>query len=436
MTRRPKGSGTIERTRDGRWRARFPLPDERVEVGVFSECSAAAEALDAYVVELGEHAPQEGTTLAAWWPTVEKRRGHHASIGTDRDRWNAYLEPWECARWALRAIGRRQVRAWLDDLRSRGLAVQTRRNALNLLRAILAEALEDELVELNPCDGVKVKGEGRTDEPSTWLTAPEAARFLAAITDPIDRTMVAFAIGTGLRQGEQRSLRWPDVHEDHVVVRYGKPGKSTKSGKVRRVPLLPQVQELIAGWRKVCPPSVTEKVFPSARGVTRCAGHMIEAETWRAYGTAAKVDRPFRWHDLRHTCATLLLTGELDGRAWTLEEVKDMLGHASITTTERYARSLGAAMRANRKPDVSPQTSSRLRDLNSRPTVYEVQDGAQGTRDEEPESDPAAGLCRAYLEHVEAGRTEQALVTGVRLVERVLAERDERPARLPLRLVG
>ena len=51
--------------------------------------------------------------------------------------------------------------------------------------------------------------------------------------------------------------------------------------------------------------------------------------------------RRVRWHDLRHTCATLLLTGAMGGRPWAYEEVKETLGHSSVKFTERYAAATG-----------------------------------------------------------------------------------------------
>jgi len=58
------------------------------------------------------------------------------------------------------------------------------------------------------------------------------------------------------------------------------------------------------------------------------------AKKWRS---AAGMRADVRVHDLRHTCASHLIMGTW-GRAWRLEEVQVVLGHASRTTTERYAR--------------------------------------------------------------------------------------------------
>ena len=52
-----------------------------------------------------------------------------------------------------------------------------------------------------------------------------------------------------------------------------------------------------------------------------------------------------RWHDLRHTCGSSLVAGWW-GRGWRLDEVRDLLGHSSITVTERYAHTAPTALRA------------------------------------------------------------------------------------------
>jgi hypothetical protein len=50
-----------------------------------------------------------------------------------------------------------------------------------------------------------------------------------------------------------------------------------------------------------------------------------------------------RWHDLRHTCASSLVAGWW-GRRWSLEEVREMLGHSSVLVTERHAHFADSAM--------------------------------------------------------------------------------------------
>jgi integrase len=68
----------------------------------------------------------------------------------------------------------------------------------------------------------------------------------------------------------------------------------------------------------------------------------------KSYGSAdlrraAGIERHVRWHDLRHTFASSLVAGWW-GRAWRLDEVRDLLGHSSVTVTERYAHLAPSAL--------------------------------------------------------------------------------------------
>lgn len=94
-------------------------------------------------------------------------------------------------------------------------------------------------------------------------------------------------------------------------------------------------------------------VFPGARGGRVSKGktplirsEMVPLPTGRRkqkkadlfdrYIAATGITRPVRWHDLRHTCASSLVA-DWWGRRWTLEEVREHLGHTSIASTHRYA---------------------------------------------------------------------------------------------------
>lgn len=178
--RRPRGRGTIERTPEGRFRARFPLGGERVEVGVFPSRAAAETALEAMVVTAYEAgvSPAGGVTLLALGQAciALRRRDGYRSVRDDDNRWDKHIATWELARGPASAITRGEVRAWLAGLSRKGLAAQTRRNVLNLLRAVLEHGVELELLEENVARGVKVKDRGDTEERSTFLTLAEAER--------------------------------------------------------------------------------------------------------------------------------------------------------------------------------------------------------------------------------------------------------------------
>jgi integrase len=366
MKRRIRGTGSIEHYVDShgreRYRARLILASgERKPVGVYDSKGEAEQALKAAAssVVSAELVAVTGVTLRAWGQTfldrretIDKLRG----IRTERNRWKVLVDASPIADLPLRAVLRREAKAWLAWLLSRKIRYrhkhsrngkplqrQTLKNALNLIREAFAMALEDEMIAANPFIGLKLpRDPGRTHEPWTFLTVEEQEALIMA-TPHGKRSLVAFAIGSGLRQAEQWSLQWEDVKWDYeasnpdvvairVTVRYGDAGKPTKSGRIRHVPifhrsrwaLMVQQQITLAAYRLV---------FPSPTGERRQAGEPAGFKYWVK---AAGIKRNVRWHDLRHTCGTSLVRGWW-GRAWSLEEVKELMGHRSIATTERYA---------------------------------------------------------------------------------------------------
>jgi len=369
--RRRRGTGSVESYVDSkgreRFRARIVLESgERKPVGVYDSKAEAERMLAAVLDETvdAKMAKLAGITVHAFGPGfLDKREKTDLvrGIKTERNRWKLHVDASPIAELTMSEVTRRDARAWLLWLQGRRikyahkhsrngkkLSRVTMQNALNLLRKAFDIAVEDEICASNPFAGVKLpKDKGRTHEPWTYLTPEEQTALLAAVPEP-DRYMVAFAIGTGLRQGEQWSLRWQDivkatdVPELIAVVRYGSEGQPTKSGRIRRIPIFGLAQDAIAAllYRVgTAPPRAL--VFPALRGDRRQKG---EPDDWKAWVKAAGIERNVRWHDLRHTCASSLVAGWW-GRRWSLYEVQAMLGHASITTTERYAHLAESALK-------------------------------------------------------------------------------------------
>lgn len=116
---------------------------------------------------------------------------------------------------------------------------------------------------------------------------------------------------------------------------------------------------------------------------------------WDKLRKVAGVTRRIRFHDLRHTYASHLLQGSwvptLVARPLRLEELRDLLGHADIAVTQRYAHlcSDGVASLFHRDTN-GTHALSRPRDLNSGPTVYEGEAAGPDTRAIVVEIDPVS----------------------------------------------
>lgn len=402
--KRTRGTGTIERRIIGGkcvYCARMP-DAERKLLGKFDTLREAAAALDHVMKLAASGRVSVARKLADYGLTVfdAREKEGYRSVRDSRSAWRQHVMDWPPAQLDLSEVRRKHVLEWVRGLRAKGLARQSIVNALNTLRAVFRAAVDAELAESNPCDGVAVKREARTEETSTWLSLDELARVFWSVDLPA-KHLIAFASATGLRQGEMIALLAADVHltgpAPHVVVRYGSPGKPTKSGRIRKVPLLPLALAAAQSWAQLRTPAEhgsPQYFFSSVRGGPRDKGHPVGRHAlWAGWMAAAGIARTVRWHDLRHTCATLLLTGAF-GPPWSMEAVKEMLGHSSITVTERYAKATGslaeaAAALTHQRPTQPTSATfsqpaalrnsadlqgfqSHLRESNSRPTVYEA----------------------------------------------------------------
>lgn len=329
-----------------RWRALGFRDKKRFALGSHRTEEAAVEALKAFyglTDELTADAPLPRGSLGEWaqeWIARRKSDGLHRATGDGEATIRTLILPHAIGRMQLGAITTRVVKEWLREQRMR----TSRRGGrprrmtvvgyLAVLRGILRDAVEEELIATNPALGVKVPKEATTQESWTTLTLDEVRRVLAApcLCDE-NRNMLRVAVFTGLRLGEICGLRWRDVDLANriVTVRHSYDAP-TKAGKVRQLPLISEAAEALADQRTRV--GSHELVFPAVRtnGMRRKGDNAALKPALRDAGITRRV----RFHDLRHTCASLLISGAL-GRAFTLNEVQFMLGHASQQMTSRYA---------------------------------------------------------------------------------------------------
>lgn len=400
-SRRPPGAGSVTPTPAGTWRVRVrDGAGRRRCVGTYADEAEARATLAAALRRLDAlELPAVGVvTLRAWgetWLASREARG----VDKERSVWRRHVVA-HLGDLALHEVTRAAVSAWVEKLRGtpattsgagsgrgarvsagRTLSPLTVKHALRLLRAALAAAVDAGRLRENAAREVRPpKPRAAVHEPWTFLEPAEVAAVTGCpeIPDP-ERTIYTVAIYTGLRLGELWGLRWEDVRLDgdrpEVTVRRSHAG-ATKSGKVRRVPLLPQARaalDALAGRRDGW-------VFPGEHGQRRRDDDARWSPGWRfvdrasgarervavnGYRLRAGITRRVRFHDLRHTCASHLLMGTWGVRL-PIEEVSAWLGHSSTAVTQRYAHlapdhlsaRVAEAFRAPVPPPVSPVEGS------------------------------------------------------------------------------
>jgi integrase len=201
---------------------------------------------------------------------------------------------------------------------------------------------------------------------------------LLTFAPPLLRSMIITALDTGMRQGEMLALRFGDIDSKRqlIVLR----GETTKSRKTRAVPIATARLKAVLAWlqleadgRKkpddalVFSDEAGEPIgrFRTAWMTAVLKAHDIKPE-WRSYNWSALTpacNEEFRrinlhWHDLRHEYASRLVE-----KGVPLAQVRDLLGHASITTTERYdnqklenLQAAAARLERGQSFDPGPQT--------------------------------------------------------------------------------
>ncbi|MGO9900110.1 MAG: tyrosine-type recombinase/integrase [Solirubrobacteraceae bacterium] len=180
--------------------------------------------------------------------------------------------------------------------------------------------------------------EGGRRTKATGRTADQIA------IDEQDGELVRVAASTGLRLGELLALRWRDVNVPDSVLTISRAMSAgiettTKSGRVRRVPLPTQAADALQ--RLARRPDFTRPAeFVFVDGFGRPLNPVTVRKRFKQ-GRDAAGARALRFHDLRHTYGSLLAAAGVD-----LVTIKDTMGHSALSTTGRYLHARPASEQA------------------------------------------------------------------------------------------
>jgi integrase len=172
----------------------------------------------------------------------------------------------------------------------------------------------------------------------------ESERLARQAEDQQDAEIIRVAAYAGLRQGELLALRWRDVDfagSALTVARAISAGveSSTKSGRVRRVPLADQAAAALDRLsRREHFTAPGELVFCNVLG-RPLDGSALRRRYKRAQAAAGA--RPLRFHDLRHTFGSLLAARGVD-----VVTIQKAMGHSALSTTSRYLHARPASEQA------------------------------------------------------------------------------------------
>lgn len=335
----------------GTWTMIVDLPNDpatgkRRQRRVTAETKKALEIKAAEMIhaaETGFVEPRAVTFASFWnrWCEVKATTLSPSTARRYRDLGRLHLGA--LAGMKLARITPADVQFLYTDKLKAGLSGTTVRHLHSVLHSAFDDAVSWKLIARNVCDAVKPPARNRT-EMQTW-NAEEASAFLATAEGDELEALWRLAITTGMRRGELLGLKWGDVDFDGNVLSVR---RSLSRGDTSR--LIEREPKTQAGRRRVALSVETVEALRRHRvrqleyrlsvgGVyedgglvftTPFGGHIHPNTLTRAFGRLiekAQVKR-IRFHDLRHTSATLMLEEGVHPKI-----AQERLGHSDIKMT-------------------------------------------------------------------------------------------------------
>jgi integrase len=234
----------------------------------------------------------------------------------------------------LLTLTKDQVETYKRQRTAAGAAAGTLIKELRTLQAIINRAVYCDQIPHNPIAKVPAPKD-LASRPPRWYSREELAAIYAATlqihpsTIKADRALAApyrwtwqLLANSGLRRAEALHLRWRDIGADEIRV-ISSPEARTKSGKWRAIPRAKGANEALDALKPSAKPAPRAFVLPQVAptSLSRAFGHALQ-----------RADLDGSIHCLRHTYISHLVMAGIP-----LRTVQVLAGHASHTTTERYA---------------------------------------------------------------------------------------------------
>jgi integrase len=251
-------------------------------------------------------------------------------------------------------VSRGEVIAWLGEMNQSGVAASTVRGYVVTLSKVMRYAAREGLIVTNPMDGLTPPMKPRPDTAARFLSAAEVDKLALCVSELGEAApmavLVKFAAWTGLRAGELTALNIADVNLRRGVVGVRRTMRKRSSAwdvttpkslrSHRDVPLAPHVVEWLTDYLATHPrqndgaaPLWPGRVKGGDRhGEIDWTKRHEHASFYRWHFVPATVAcglSPLRFHDLRHTFASLCAEAGVP-----IHKVSRWMGHANVATTD------------------------------------------------------------------------------------------------------
>jgi len=327
----PFGSVYLRLTKTGkeRWYIYYRANGERIRQ-VVKNAQSRTDALKVLQVNVadvfrGEHGfrKQEKDVKFSEFADLylANARPNKKSWKQDQYRIEAHLKPY-FGKLDLKEVTSLLIEKYRVKRLKAGIKKSTSNRELALLKVMFSRAIDWDYCTENPSRKVKFFSE-KDNLKERILNLDEEQRLLEASAEHL-KPMLITALYTGMRRGEILSLEWRNVDLTKRLIRVEK----TKNGKIRFIPINDLLLNELAGLKMNNGGSDYVFLYPKTHNPVKDVKTAFNAAKRRA-GI-----KDLRFHDLRHTFASRLIESGVD-----IITVKDLLGHCSVETTQRYTHS-------------------------------------------------------------------------------------------------
>ena len=355
--KRANGEGNIRKRKDGRWEGRYtaghdPVTGKQIIKNVLGKTQAEVkEKLKKALVEAGQvdFAKSGKYTVGAWmdewFENVAKIKVRPSSHQTYKGYIDNHIKPnignipleklttMDLQKFYLNLLTKGRVERIESKEQSKGLSAKTVRNINQVISSAMDLAVAQKIILVNPtnaCELPKVEHQEMQTIPAEQLQA-----FLDEARATGVYEMYYIELATGLRRGELLGLKWQDVDWKNGIIKVRRqvaridgeiveaPLKTKNS--YRAVTISPQAIEVLKQQKAKTKELKEPYIFPSSNGgpiSPDSVNNMLKRVLERA--GIPKV----RFHDLRHTFATIALQNGVD-----IKTLSSMLGHYSAGFT-------------------------------------------------------------------------------------------------------